>query len=130
LNGVKLTDYLQGTNAQIKIIAYKKTLSGNKSNADKLEIPTSPGTTLQPINLSHGGINREIIRVESVTPNRHILKVLNPNFDPPLKQDDALKQKGLDVSAYQTGQRLKINSMSYSGDTMETASIRLDKTIP
>jgi hypothetical protein len=127
LDGTILTDFLQGVKAGIRVIVYVKTSSGRLSTRNPFTNIVNPGAGLVPIDLSSGGINGEIIRVESNTPNCYILNVIDPSVIPAIKLTDALKGGGLDVSGFLSGQEIEIVSMSYSGDTTKHTKVRLDK---
>lgn len=126
LNGTLLSDYFQGVDAVIHITAYQKTAAGRISSRNPYEKKIMPGG-LKPFDLNHGGITREIIRIESGTPNCYIVNVTDPTVVPPRPLRDSLKRGGLDVSGFPDHQEIEILSMSYSGDTKGVTKVRLDK---
>lgn len=126
LNNTLLTDYLQGVEAYIKITAFQKTATGRISNRDSItKIFNLEG--LKPFALNENGIQREIIRIESETPNCYILKVSDPNINPPMILNNATRQSGLDISSFGTSYNIAVETMNYSGDTKKLTIIRLDK---
>jgi len=126
LNGALFTDYLSGVGAAMKLIAYQKTSAGRKSNINTHDQETSLIGKL-PFDMNYNNIVREILRIEPVTHNCHILKVENINVRPSKNLPDATRMKGLDISKFQSGSTIEITSMSYSADTVATKQIRLDR---
>ncbi len=127
LGGNLLTDYLQGVSAKIRITANPKTSAGRISNRDRHEKTFSPSVGLIPFNTSEGGIPRDFIRIESDSPNCHVIRVADPNYNPPRPLDDATKRGGLDISSFIAGAKIQVTTMSYSSDTVISTIIRLDK---
>lgn len=127
LNGHRLTDYLQGVGAQIKITAYQLTSAGRLSSRDIYEMPFSPGAGLTPFDCKAGGKIREIIKIESITPNCVVVNVTDPNVVPNGSLSDATKRGGLNISSFPPGYEIEVTSMNYSGDTKKVTRIRLDK---
>jgi len=127
MSGTLLTDYLQGVESYFKVIAYQKTSAGRISNRDPYEKRISPGTGLKPFDVNNDRIVREFIRVEPESANCYVTKVIDPNINPPKELNDALKKGGLDISSLQSGYRIQVETMSYSGDTKNLTTIRLDK---
>ena len=126
LEGVLITEYLEGSKAYIKLIAYAKTSAGRLSNRNPYEKKIPP-SGMYTFDLNEGGISRDILRIDSETANCHILSVMDPSVNPPRKLADTLKRSGLDVSQFNSGQEIQIVSMSYSGDTTLYTKVRLFK---
>jgi len=127
LGGHLLTDFLQGVGAVLRITAYQRTTAGRVSNRETYSARLSPTDGLTPFHLSHGGVAHDVIRIEADTPNLHVLDVLDRNVNPARKLNDATKRSGLDVSGFASGHRIVVETMSYSRDTMNSTTIRLDK---
>jgi len=122
LNGQIITDFLQGIGGDIKISAYALK-NGRIDKKTKIEkrIPYNSG--IIPFDLSSGGINREIISIESCTSNLCILSVTDTHYRP----SRVLKKKSENVSAFANNYEIDIEYMAYSGDTRIVTQIRLDK---
>ena len=127
LNGVLVTDFLQGVNASIKITAYPKTSAGRLSNRNEYTKYFTPGSGLIPFDTRSGDVIRDIIRIESDSPNCSIVKVHDPNVLLNSSLDNAKKRSGLDITSYSSGFEIAVTAMSYSGDTKTVTRIRLDK---
>jgi hypothetical protein len=76
-----------------------------------------------PFNLSHNGIQRQIIDIETASLNTYILKVLDPNH----RIQEPLNIRNLDVSVFPSPYVINIHTMHYSGDTVKITELRLDK---
>jgi hypothetical protein len=126
LNGALLTDFLAGEKAYIKLTGFGKTAAGRLSSRTSHSKIITPGG-VNTFDLSEGGTNRDVLRVESETVNCHIISVTDPSVNPPKKLGDALKKSGLDVSRFTSGQEIDILSMNYSGDTTLSTKVRLFK---
>ncbi len=125
LNGTLLTDYLQGVEAYIKITAFQKTATGRISNQGSV-VKLFNLEGLKPFELNDNGIRREIIRIESETPNCYIINVTDPSINPPKLLRLATKQRGLDISDFPPGHEIAVETMNYSGDTKKYTKIKLD----
>lgn len=128
LNGGLLTDYLQGANAEIVIKSYPSTAAGRISKREiDTHIKETPPGGLIPFNMSEDTKNRSFLRIETNSPNCYITKVYNKKYNPPLVVNDALTAKGLNVSTYDDEFVLTVESISYSGDTLKTSEIKVNK---
>jgi len=125
LKGNKITDFLNGSGTEIMITAYQKTPSGGISKINPLSTTRTVGS-LFAVDLNAGGIKREILRLSTVTPNCHVIDITD-EFNPNIKYRDLLKNKGLDCSSFRNGYVMKIQTMNYSGDTLNVTNLRIDK---
>jgi len=127
LNGVLLTDVLQGGASKLKVTAFHKSGAGNKSKKGKLEHSILPGGSVNSIKLKDGAATREIIVVEAETPNIYVLDVIDKSVNPSKSYREAIASRGLDVSVFSSGHKLYVKTCSYSGDTVKETEIRLDR---
>ena len=126
LNGNLLTDFLQGVGSKFKITAYVKSARGAISHRNSYQKSIDPGN-MKPFSVCDGGFVRDIIRVESLTPNCHVVEVYDPEVNPERPLPSARQHTGLDISGFPSGKKISVHTMSYSGDTRTVTTIRLDK---
>ena len=123
LNNVLLTDFLQGVGAQIRVSIFTKVGKGRRQTT--IHRAVSP-SGLVPINMKENGVDRQMISISPATANCHILHVTNANIRPEKKLPAATQKGGLDVTQFASGQEIRVVSMSYSQDTINETTLRLD----
>lgn len=128
LNGILLTDYLQGANAEIAIRSYPSTAAGRIANREHdIHSKVTPPGGLIPFNMSEDDKNRNFIRIESNSPNCYITKIYNNNVRPPASLNEASQARGLNVNSFSDEFTITVETMSYSGDTKKYSEIRVNK---
>lgn len=128
LSGKIFTDFLNGQGSSFKVISYTTTSVGKKSSRQSLEVDTTPRNDIT-IDMNQGGYQRNIISVQSATPNLYITRVFDDHKKPPEELPDAKRNRGLNVLKYDLarGYEIMIETMSYGGDSRKTTGITLKK---
>jgi hypothetical protein len=126
LEGTFFTDFLQGIGGKFKIMAFsvKNGKIDKKSKIEKI-IPFASGIT--SFDVSSGGIQRDIILLEELTPNMLLTSVSDSHFKPSKSLKSALKRNGENISNLPNNYEIDVEYMAYSGDTRQLTQIRIDK---
>jgi hypothetical protein len=125
-SAVKFSDYLQGVDAEFEVLAFPLTKGGNKASKSDNRLKIRPGG-LVPFEVNKGHITRPFIMVRNTTPNCYVLSVEDRTVVPARDYGQAKKNVGLNIKEFPRGQKLVVTTMSYSSDTQNETTIRLDK---